>query len=130
MRGSYPAEGENVAKVRRFYGRFPSNGAAAPAAWTEGGKGMGVPTHDATGTFGVTLNDPPGGVLLGWKVRFRCDAIANAMQTYEGTWDASANKFTFFTATAAAPTVLADPPAAHADREFAIELVFGQSENL
>lgn len=130
MRSFKPSEGHNVSKLRTLWGRFPMNGGASPAAWTQGGRGMGVPTRTGAGAFSVVLTDAPGGVLVGWDLNCRADAIGNEMNIYGGTWNSATNTFTFTTATLAAPTVAADPPAAAADREFCIQLYFSQNENL
>lgn len=119
----------NTALTKVFFGRFPANGNAAPAAWTQGGQGMAVPTYPATGKFSIVLKDPPGGVLVSWHVQFRTDAIANAMHCFGGTWSSTTNTFTFFTSVAATPQTAADPPAAATDREYTVQLVFSQSEN-
>lgn len=129
MRDLRPIAGANVASLKIFHGRFPTNGNAAPAAWTQGGKGMAVPTYPATGKFSIVLTDPPGGTLVGWHVQNRADAIANAMHCYGGTWDSTTNTFTFWTSVAATPQTAADPPAAATDREYCVILYFSNTAN-
>lgn len=130
MRALRETLGANTALTKLYFGRFPTNGAAAPAAWTAGGKGMAVPTYPATGKFSIVLTDPPGGVLVGWFVQNRAATIADAMHCYGGTWDSTTNTFSFWTAVAATPQTAAAPPSATTDDEYSVILVFCQSENL
>src|SRR6266576_58350 len=131
MRAFRPILGSNCAHVTTFYGRLPFNGASAPAAWTQGGKGMTVPTRTSAGLYSFKITDPPGGTLVGWGFECRADTIANMMSIYMLTFSSTAG-VTTITYTTAVPTsalTAADPPAAATDREFCIELTFSNTAN-